>query len=53
MSLFAEPGIINMLPPLYRDRKGVLQMEMLLSFYIAVMAGVVCHCINKWLDSDR
>lgn len=25
----------------------------MLSFIIAVAAGVVCHCINKWLDGDK
>jgi len=28
-------------------------MDFLLSFIIAVAAGVVCHCINKWLDGDK
>lgn len=22
-------------------------------FILTVMAGVVCHCINKWLDGDK
>ncbi len=26
-------------------------MEVIVSFFIAVMAGVVSHRINKWLDS--
>jgi hypothetical protein len=26
-------------------------MEVVVSFFIAVMAGVVSHRINKWLDS--
>lgn len=42
-----------MLPPLYRNRKGVPQMEVFLSFYVAVMAGVVCHYVIKWLDGDK
>lgn len=27
--------------------------EALISFIIAVMAGIVCHYIIKWLDSNR
>jgi len=28
-------------------------MEFILSFLVAVMAGVVCHYIIKWLDGDE
>nr|DAR25927.1 MAG TPA: toxin [Caudoviricetes sp.] len=28
-------------------------MEFILSFLVAVMAGVVCHYIIKWLDGDK
>jgi len=27
-------------------------MDILASFLVAVMAGVACHYIIKWLDSD-
>jgi len=27
-------------------------VEILISFLIAVMAGVACHYIIKWLDGD-
>ncbi len=27
-------------------------MEVVISFLVAVLAGVACHCIIKWLDSD-
>ena len=27
-------------------------MELFASFFIAVMAGVACHYIIKWLDGD-
>ncbi len=27
-------------------------MEVMVSFLIAVMAGVACHYIIKWLDGD-
>lgn len=42
-----------MLPPLDRYRKGVLVMDIFLSFLIAVGSGVACHYIVKWLDSDK
>ena len=28
-------------------------MDNIINFVVAVMAGVVCHCINKWLDGDK
>jgi len=28
-------------------------MEPVLSFIVAVAAGVVCHYIIKWLDGDK
>ena len=31
----------------------MFKMEYMISFIVAVMAGVVCHYINKWLDGDR
>ena len=34
-------------------RKEVFIMDEALSFIIAVAAGVVCHYIIKWLDSDK
>ena len=43
--------------PCYRpdtgNRKGVFVLEMLVSFLIAVAAGVACHYIIKWLDGDK
>lgn len=38
---------------LYRYGKEVLNMEFAISFIVAVAAGVVCHYIIKWLDSDK
>lgn len=35
------------------NRKGVSAMEIFASFVVAVVAGVVCHYIIKWLDSDE
>ena len=45
-------AILKMLPSPQVWRGGV-RMESFLSFIIAVMAGVVCPCINKWLDGDE
>ena len=28
-------------------------MEYIITFLVAVMAGVACHYIIKWLDSDH
>ena len=43
--------------PCYRpdtgDRKGVQSMEMLLSFFISVLASVVAYYLCKWLDEDE
>ena len=45
--------ILKKLPPLYWYQEGgVPYVEYLLSFIIAVMGGVVCHYIIKWLDDD-
>ena len=27
-------------------------MEIFTGFFVSVMAGVVCHCICKWLDRN-
>ena len=35
------------------NRKGVHYMEDAISFIFAVMAGVVCHLICKWMDGDK
>ena len=32
--------------------KGRQALEFFISFFIAVAAGVACHYIIKWLDSD-
>lgn len=42
-----------LLPPPRLARKGGAYMEYLISFIIAVLAGVVCHLIIKWLDGDK
>ena len=35
------------------DRKEVSSLDTITSFLVAVMAGVVCHYIIKWLDGDK
>ena len=35
------------------DRREVFHLDFILSFIIAVAAGVVCHYIIKWLDGDK
>ena len=39
--------------PYTRYRKGVLDLEALVSFLIAVAAGVVSRLISKWLDDNK
>jgi hypothetical protein len=34
------------------QQKGGVQVEVVISFLVAVMADVTCHYIIKWLDSD-
>ncbi len=53
MKFPAPRDIIAMLPPLDRYRKGVSCMEVFVRFLVAVAAGVACHYITKWLDSDE
>ena len=35
-----------------RQQGGGVCMEVVISFLVAVLAGVACHYIIKWLDSD-
>jgi hypothetical protein len=42
-----------MLPTKFRQRKEVFILTYFISFLIAVAAGVACHYIIKWLDSDH
>lgn len=35
------------------DRSEVNYVDNLVSLIIAVMAGVICHYIIKWLDGDK
>ncbi len=36
----------------YPATGGGVYMEFVISFLVTVMAGVACHYIIKWLDSD-
>lgn len=45
-------GILTLLSYPIRHGKGVFVLEILISFLVAVAAGVACHCINRLLDGD-
>ena len=49
----ANHDILQVLPLPKLARKGVSLMNPLISFLVAVAAGVVCHYIIKWLDGDQ
>ena len=42
-----------MLLPQSGNGKGVSSLNPITSFLVAVAAGVACHYIIKWLDSDK
>ena len=46
-------GKIPMLSYPIRQRKGGVKMDILLSLFVAVMGGVICHYIIKWLDGNN
>ena len=33
--------------------RGCIALDYLISFIVAVAAGVACHYIIKWLDGDK
>ena len=45
--------IIFVLSYQYLATGGGVNMEVIITFLVAVMADVACHYITKWLDSDR
>ncbi len=50
----SQYAIICMLSYPIRQRKGgVNVLESIISFIVTVVAGVACHYIIKWLDSDK
>ena len=36
-----------------RNREEVSMLEFLTSFFLAVLGGVACHYIIKWLDGNE
>ena len=42
-----------MLSNRYLATGGGVHMEVITAFLVTVAAGVACHYIIKWLDSDR
>lgn len=45
--------IMLLLSNRYPTTGGGVRMEIVTAFLVAVAAGVACHYIIKWLDSDR
>ncbi len=45
--------IIYPLSNRYPTTGGGIHVEYVITFLVAVAAGVACHYIIKWLDSDR
>ncbi len=41
---------MSMLSNRYPSTGGGDSMDILISFFVTVAAGVVCHLIGKWLD---
>ena len=44
---------INVLSYRYLATGGGIWMEVAISFFVTVMAGVVCHLVCKWLDRNN
>ena len=40
-----------LLPSIWQQKGGLSVLDVLISFLVAVAAGVACHYIIKWLDS--
>lgn len=58
-NIFLNNILANVITPGFK-RKGVLNkkggcscMEIFMSFVVAVMAGVTCHYVIKWLDGNK
>ena len=49
---FFNYDIIFLLSYRYLATGGGVYMEYIITFLVAVAAGVACHYIIKWLDSD-
>ena len=42
-----------LLPSIWQQKGGLSVLDVLISFLVAVAAGVACHYIIKWLDGDE
>ena len=42
-----------LLPSIWQQKGGLSVLDVLISFLVAVAAGVACHYIIKWLDGDK
>lgn len=45
--------IINTLSNRYLAAGGGVCVEIIASFFVTVVGGVICHLIVKWLDSNK
>ena len=45
-------GMMFLLSNRYPATGGGVWMEAVISFFVTVMAGVVCHLVCKWLDGN-
>lgn len=46
-------AILYLLSNRYPATEGGVWMEFIISFILAVTAGVTCHYVIKWLDSSN
>jgi len=53
LSINDEYGIMTMLSYRYLATGGGVFIDIIISFLVSVMAGVVAYYICKWLDSDN
>lgn len=53
MTILPNYGIMYLLADSSGNRGEVNEMELVISFVISVIAGVVTHYICKWLDGDE
>ena len=44
---------MKLLPSIWQQKGGLSVLDVLISFLVAVAAGVACHYIIKWLDSGK
>ena len=49
--LLSKYDTICMLPPLYRQGKGGVLMNLITSFLVSIVASVIAYYICKWLDT--